>query len=212
MPMTRQRARSTFTFEVKRANKRTPESATLNKGFSATPDLAEQVFGKVSNSLSARTSGKPEASSSQRLSDIFPTSQASATNVPPARRVLPDLLSEPVDPVRERVLREEEDRAERRKATRLLRPRMADKPAPAAADGAQTPVAAESAAQERLNVSIAPRPALPVAETGAPASTQGHPKRKPLKARAMRAERTGDPLPRLPAGQRWKRRLPKACW
>lgn len=36
--------------------------------------------------------------------------------------------------------------------------------------------------------------------------------RRSLKAVAMRAERKGGEPPRLPAGQRWKRRLPKACW
>jgi hypothetical protein len=27
-----------------------------------------------------------------------------------------------------------------------------------------------------------------------------------------KAEQSGKPVPRLPAGQRWKRRLPKVCW
>ncbi len=33
-----------------------------------------------------------------------------------------------------------------------------------------------------------------------------------LSNRIKRAERSGEPVPRLPAGQRWKRRLPQACW
>jgi hypothetical protein len=36
--------------------------------------------------------------------------------------------------------------------------------------------------------------------------------RQSLKAIAKRAERSGSELPRLPSGQRWKRRLPPSCW
>jgi hypothetical protein len=208
MPMTRQRAQSSFTVEIKRATRRTPEVLTLAKTSSLRrSSLADQVFSKVSGRpLSADFGGPEDPASVQQTPSVSLTSPEVHKPEPQTqpRRVLPDLLSVPVDPVAERIKQEAEERASRYRAARKVRTR--ESPATRAArpmskTSALAPVTAEAVAEAR---------------TVAQSTQQGlpSPRRKwnVLAAKARRAEREGQPLPRLPAGQRWKRRLPKACW
>jgi hypothetical protein len=150
--MTRHKARSTFTFEVKRAAKRTPEVVTLQRTpASAGSSLADQVFGRFSPSPSEPRKPRRAKPAAEPVDSLFSFLDA-----------LPDDDEIPAPAVR---------------------------PEPVA-----TPVAADGAEP-------AGRPK--------PSPRAG---RRSLKALAMRAERKGGEPPRLPAGQRWKRRLPKACW
>ena len=63
MPMTRHQARSSFTFEIKRANRRTAEVATVSKAASGL-SLADQVFGKTATGPTARTISAVESPTS----------------------------------------------------------------------------------------------------------------------------------------------------
>src|SRR3954470_5003452 len=108
MPVTRHQARSSFTFEIKRANRRTPEVLTLSNA-AASLSLADQVFGKPLAGPTARTARTIESLRSELtlLSDIDQT-----TSQPnPVRRILPDLLTILIDPVEERATGEEQEKA-----------------------------------------------------------------------------------------------------
>ncbi len=214
MPMTRQRAQSSFVVEIKRASRRTPEVLTLTKTPSLRrSSLADQVFSRVSGRpLSARID-RPEVNTATQQTPSAPPIMATIPELqtqPSPRRVLPDLLSVPVDPVAERIKQEAEERASRYRVARKVRTRNSPAIRPA----------------RSLSKTTAPVPTAPEADvtTAAPIGLQtvtppvqqglSSPRSKwnVLTAKARRAERAGQSLPRLPAGQRWKRRLPAACW
>jgi hypothetical protein len=130
--------------------------------------------------------------------------------------VLPDLLSRLIDPVEQCTMQELDERSPRR-SLRAISPNVHKKLtvtqgtsiAPVVVEQAQSGVSNGLRSVEPAeHVSSLETLMKPVEEAPSPPRTT----RKPLKALAMRAERNGGPLPRLPAGQRWKRRLPKACW
>ncbi len=210
MPMTRQRAQSSFTVEIKRATRRTPEVLTLSKTSSLRrSSLAEQVFSKVSERPHppqfARGEHPPLIQQTPPPSLTLPVADNPELQAQwSPRRVLPDLLSVPVDLVAERIKQEAEERVTRRKASREERGRMS--PATRAARSLSKATAPAAAATE----------AFAEARAVAQPVQQGlhSPRRKwnMLAVRARRAEREGQPMPRLPAGQRWKRRLPAAYW
>ena len=223
--MTRHRARSTFTFEVKRAAKRTPEVVTLQRTpASAGSSLADQVFGRFSPSPPAPRAGAAEP----KAVDAAASAPAPAPqgDVPQPRRVLPDLLTVPANPVEERIAQAAEERMTRRRSAepRSAQPRKPRKPRETRPAAQPEPAGVQFSFLDALPdddeiraPAVRPEPAaFLVATDGAEASTR--PKRstragrQSLKAVAIRAERKGGEPPRLPAGQRWKRRLPKACW
>jgi hypothetical protein len=227
MTMTRHSGRSSFTFEIKRANRRTPEVITLSKASSPqSSSLADQVFGKFSGRSPAQQPDRIDVPVSDRrmptlgtnLPDLSGATEASAERSP--RRVLPDLLTVGVNRVTERVRRDAEERTARRKAARVSRARnevvlsvakaQDDDAAPASVT-----INAEVVTQPRMAEAPLPKavvPPLGCIKTGEQTATSRKRKRNALLAAFKKAERYGQPIPRLPAGQRWKRRLPKACW
>ncbi len=228
MPMTRHPARSSFTFEIKRANRRMPEVVTLSKTSSPeVSSLADQVFGKLSaqsrasqpSEINVPVSVRPARSLGTNSPEVLGTTEPSAKRS--ARRVLPDLLSAPINPVEERVRLEADERAARRKAARVSHAKKeAERSSVAAAreETAPTLVAATPSAvtkpvsadeQLREAVATSSQPIDPPVE---PVATSRKWKRNAPLAVFRRAERNGRSPPHLPAGQRWKRRLPKACW
>ncbi len=199
MPLIRQRSQSSFTFEIKRASKRTPERVTLRRTSSQSAFLADEVFGP--------SSARPLAEASARFhpAPVSPKNDVSTGAL--SRRVLPDLLSVHPDPVAERMQRLSEKRAARRAAAaerRRVPTEVDDTPVEHDDRNAVAPSASDTDRQTDTEAQP-PIQALP-----APAFARG--KRKDLRRAAVQAERSGQPLPRLPAGQRWKRRLPKECW
>ena len=214
--MTRHKARSTFTFEIKRAAKRTPEVVTLQRTpATAGSSLADQVFGRFSPSPSAPRAGEAE-SKPLKAAESTPA-PASQGEVPQPRRVLPDLLSVPADPVEERIAQAAEERTARR---RTAEHRPAQPRKPRRAEPVESLFAFLDALPDDDEIptpALRPEPAADrVAADGAEAPVRPKPSPRAgcrsLKAVALRAERKGGEPPRLPAGQRWKRRLPKACW
>jgi hypothetical protein len=227
MPMTRHPARS-FTFEIKRVNRRTPEILTLSKTSSPeSPSLADQVFGKFSvqprtpraDAINVPASVRPALSLGTNSPEVLGTTEPSAKRS--TRRVLPDLLSAPANPVEERVRLEADERAARRKAARVSRAKKEVERSSVAA-------ACEDVAPTRVTTTgdIVTEPVvmdnqLEQASTTLPqeadqsvelAATSRKQKRNALLRAFRRAERNGWSVPCLPAGQRWKRRLPIACW
>lgn len=140
-----------------------------------------------------KRTGQPEAETLwPSLTATAPASQAHAEAAPEHRRILPSLL---VAEVHEPEL---EPPAE---PERLPRVRRASPPT-APADGAPRrrgrprKVLAQDAAE--VAQLVAPVPPQPVMETA------------PIIMRQRRPDRAGSE--KLPRGERWKRRLPKACW
>jgi hypothetical protein len=227
MRMTRHPARS-FTFEIKRANKRTPEVLTLSKISSPEgSSLANQVFGKLSVRSPAPQAGKIKVPTSVRpvpsfgidSPEAFGKTEPSAERS--ARRVLPDLLSAPVTPLEERVQREADERAARRKASRMKRAKgKAERSSVTATreDAPSTAVATTMGtttepviANNQLLGAVSALPQETVQRIKLVATSRKR-KRNALRSAFKKAGRNGRPVPRLPAGQRWKRRLPQACW
>jgi hypothetical protein len=224
MPIPRHQARSSFTFEIKRASKRATEVMALSKTTSfARSSLADQVFSKVVERPRGPQYDEIERSAPVHLARVFtsarpevnePKLSAQPVQVPP-RRILPDLFSIPIDPVAERVRQEAEERATHRRAPRVRRTK--DWGAPQTSKSGDGGLLVPEAAQADLP-DLTPESGLasrsPVQAQNS--SGSGEPSRNrisiALSNRITRAERSGQPLPRLPAGQRWKRRLPKACW
>jgi hypothetical protein len=229
MPMTRHSARSSFTFEIKRANRPSPEILGRRKtSFPASLSLADQVFSKFSGLPTTPQSPRFEVPPSDRLpsqSGSLGTNSremregTEPTSKPTPRRVLPDLLSSPSDPVEERLRAEAEERAARRRTVRRMRADEGHGTSPepihdhniapkgdALADStnafleAETADAGALAAPEKPNLQQSRR--------------RSHGRGEPpnLKAAARRAQTKGLAEPRLPAGSRWKRRLNWTCW
>lgn len=210
MPMTRQRARSSFTLEIRRSNRRSPEAIAFHEISPTTRlSLADQVFGKSSTTSDA-PAGEVRGGAIQPTVVRGDGPRETLPEAPPVRRILPDLLSIPVDPVEERAAREAVERAALRKAQPPVRARKADKQASLVREAEPAPeaVAVVDDLPKGTGSVRSKTTTAPVGEV----AKRGDSEPKPLKARAMRAERNGGVLPRLPAGQRWKRRLPKACW
>jgi hypothetical protein len=219
--MTRHPGRSSFTFEIKRANRPTSE-ALARRTASVIMDqpLADQVFSKRAiSSTRLQLDGVPTAHA--RSGPLGPKQGESVAvdPTPPAspRRILPDLSSAPPNPVEERLRREAEERAARRRTARRVRAgegqgtslepisniaAQGGAPGESASPLADSrPLAAEPlAAPEKTELAREPAKAL------RPRGTSR------LKAAARRAQRKGLPAPRLPAGSRWKRRLDWTCW
>ena len=109
MPLSRHSARS-FTFEIKRANRRRPEVVAVSKSLSHASPLADEVFGTSSaDRATKKPAGQANVSAGIWPSDVLPDNTA-----PSPRRVLPDLFSIQVDPVAERMQRLAHERATRR--------------------------------------------------------------------------------------------------
>ena len=204
MPMTRHPARS-FTFEIKRASRRRPEVVTVSKTLSHASPLADEVFG--ASSERPRDQETPQAKRTflpiSGQSDVLPDNTA-----PSPRRVLPDLLSIQVDPVAERMQCLAHERATRREASRAVREQVLA-PGPVHEEQVVTERTAVftsgAIAQEHETANLA-------GETLTRRRSLRQRDKRALRRRAIQAEREGQPAPRLPAGQRWKRRLPPICW
>ena len=231
MPIPRHQARPSFTFEIKRANRRSPEVVTLSRTSSTSLSsdslaLAGQVFGKVSGrpADAGARSGRIEGPAPARLTHLFDatpgveqTERAGSLQPREAtpRRVLPDLLSAPVDPVEERLRQDAEERATRRRAPRVRRPK--NRVSHPTSKSGDSNLLARDAAQAVLPdltpaSGLVSAPLVQVPNSCGSGAVSPNPINAALLRRVKRAKRSGQPLPRLPAGQRWKRRLPKACW
>ena len=204
MNIMRSRAK-TFTVEIKRANKRSAGSASVRPTTfdTASDAMLKRIFGN-SSALPSR-SGEQHARSDDVSDGTHPPQVSSGVDVGVARisrtpelqvrRVLPDLLSVVVDPVEERMKQQAEQRAARRRA--LLESRRSK---------ASSNPAGEHVCQDRVGASDdavreAPQP-----------TTSGKQRNDVLKPAMRKARRAGLRPPRLPLGQRWKRRLLQACW
>jgi hypothetical protein len=202
MYITRPRAKS-FVVEVKRAGKRSLDPTSAPKTPHRGSDLVERVFG----SFVTPSAGRPEklARPHDRAEGARPSQVLSAASVsngvlthtpePNARRVLPDLLSVVIDPVEERMKQQAEQRAAQRRAV----PESRRSKASSNPDG-------EPVRQDRVGASDD-------AVREAPQPTTSEKQTNDVPTPAMRkGRRAGLRPPRLPLGQRWKRRLPQACW
>jgi hypothetical protein len=218
MPVTRRPARSSFTLEVKRANRRTPEVLTISETSApaATP-LADQVFGKSSERSRPQKSDRSDAPIPARRKPMLGTVLPEPTEPPvkaSPRRVLPDLLTAGVDPGKERLHQEANERSTRHSTSRMSRTKNeATRPA-ATARGAEVgpdpvKIAAVAVTQPLSETVIPPHDSVEIVEQ---VSTSRKRKRHALLAVHKSDKRGGRPVPPLPVGQRWKRRLPKACW
>jgi hypothetical protein len=202
MYITRPRAKS-FVVEVKRSGKRPLDPTSAPKTSYAGFDLVERVFG----SFVTPSVGRPEklARPHDRAEGPRPSQAPSAASVSDsiqadapernARRVLPDLLAVVVDPVEERMKQQAEQQAARRRA--LLESRRSK--ASSNPDG--QPIFKDRVRPSGDAVREVPQP-----------TTSGKQKNGVLTPAMRKARRAGLRPPRLPPGQRWKRRLPKACW
>ncbi|HEX2137540.1 MAG TPA: hypothetical protein VHG30_16855 [Microvirga sp.] len=224
MHMTRPQARSSFTFEIKRANRRTSEILTLSKTSSrASSSLAEQVFG----SSPARPAQPPALAGEDRArpnpSLLGSGAREAAVRAEPSadsspRRVLPDLLSARPNPVEERLRQEAEERSARQRLARAKRQQFA-RQEPFEPEAVPAP---DNPSNRHDSVSAVAGPAATGAplsivadESSSPAAPRGRAEAKGsvnLRAKCRRAHKLALPLPRLAAGERWKRRLPWMCW
>jgi hypothetical protein len=213
MYMTRQGARSSFTVEIKRANKRPIESS---KVASATGnELVERVFGSLLGSADSFKAPEPLAatrSQAPRPHPAPPEEPASGlTDQPPrqpARRVLPDLLAPDVNPIAERMRQQAEQRTARRRAALESR-RSTAKGENQQAERNLAPMVAEPV--------IAPVRDGPVASVqpptrGTDAAMTSEKRKQNARPSILKKGRRSGQRDRLPAGERWKRRLPRACW
>jgi hypothetical protein len=215
MYMTRQRARSSFTVEIKRANKRPAEPAKVmtsapgrepvDRVFGSQVDSSPEPFKAPEQpvarpSMGPRMHSAPPAEPGSGKADRPPTQ--------PARRVLPDLLAPDVNPIAERLKQQAEQRTARRRAAMESR-RRAVKAESQPAESVMAPVVAEPAIAPVREEPVASVP-LPARET-ARARTSEKRKQNALPSVLKRARRSGRRSP-FPAGERWKRRLPQACW
>jgi hypothetical protein len=221
MTMTRRPARSSFTFEIKRANRRTPEVLTISETSApaATP-LADQVFGKSSERSRPQKSDHSDAPIPARRKPMLGTVLPELTE-PPVKasppRVLPDLLTAGVDPGKERLHQEANERSTRRSTSRVSRTKKEGAHRAATARGAEVGPAAVKIDTAAITQPLSETVILShdSAETVGQVSTSRKRKRKrkrnSLIAAHKRAKRDNQTVPDLPVGQRWKRRLPKAC-
>jgi hypothetical protein len=231
MHMTRQRAKSSFTVEIKRAGRRSAAAHGATKAILGL-DLLEHTFGAPSRAGAPlpRATELEDAPHSRASDALYRGPKpvhddAKARSEPHARRILPDLLARAADPLQERMEREAEERAARRRARADSSRRDAEAVPDGKPEGEITrtvsAAAAEPVAEITRTVLAAPaEPVLPSSpeqpissaadeadeSQGAASSERQSPGRS-----ARRAQRAGraDGLRR---GERWKRRLPDVCW
>lgn len=169
--MARDRARSSFTVEVRRGRGSTGST-------SETPDLKRVLWRGVD--LAAATPPEPVAPPPEPSRDVF---QAAARPTAAPKRILPSLIGGPAaEP-------EVDVKVALAKPARSPRPRVARPVQAAAIDG---PVA--------------------VAKSPLPRADQAPPVERTAEQSPRTRQKTwrGDRV--LKAGERWKRRLPRACW
>ena len=227
MRLTRYPARSSFTFEIKRASRPKPDILNCQKTpLFAGPSLADQVFGKFSGpSNGPYLDGSPPPALGAGLGLLRVNSRENDTKTestrhPSPRRILPDLLS----------AAREEERA--REAQMLLNgrrlpqcPRTPARPKTAQPEAVQPeePVRSRrlwnARAVESQGEAVPPRPEVAAfVATAAPDVDQAPVSAEPSGAGRGNAigllprkvKRVGQPIP-LRAGERWKRRLPPVC-
>lgn len=144
-----------------------------------------------------RRTGKSEAETLwPSLDAIAPASQPPAEAAPEHRRILPSLLvAEVQEPEPEAAVEPEELPRVRRVSSPIAptenAPRRRGRPR-------KVPVQEAVEVTAEVVEQAAPKPAQPVAETA------------PIIVSRRRPDRAGSEKLRL--GERWKRRLPKACW
>src|SRR3712207_1718376 len=125
MHMTRHRAKASFAVEIKRSSKRAPDVTAAAKPALTGNELANRVFGSLPR---AEALGAFEGRGASRAGSPDPAPAAAAASghgsttarapEPKPRRVLPDLLTLNPDPVAQRMKRQEDERAARRRALR----------------------------------------------------------------------------------------------
>jgi hypothetical protein len=130
-------------------------------------------------------------------------------------RILPSLASMNSIPVREQQETKEEPARQRR--ARKISGRVATSDAPDRATAPRKGLAPSSNTGELVPPEPATQEVHVVASSSAD-TPSGHVEERRNKmgkhywAAYRKAMRRGSALPRLPAGERWKRRLPPACW
>ena len=213
MYMTRQGAKSSFTVEIKRANKRPVESskATAGRG----NELVDRVFGSLLGSAESFRAPEPLAATPSQAQRPQPAPQnepgSGAPDRPltqPARRVLPDLRAPDVNPIAERMRQQAEQRTARRRAALESR-RSAAKSENQRAESGVTPMAAEPVIAPVCERPVASVQQLTPEADGAMSSEKRNRRGRPA---ILKKSRRSGQRDRLPAGERWKRRLPRACW
>jgi hypothetical protein len=219
MYMMRHQARSSFKVEIKRANKRAPEIATASKRAFGN-ELLDRVFGglagaRLGNSGPVERPDETEMGHAH-VPHIEPRhgDDSTRTGPPqrPPRRVLPDLLSVELDPVEQRMSQEAAEKAARRKAMLESRKRST---AAASASESNPEGARVMPPVEAAQPMIAPVPNEVVSvevTLMATAEATLRKKRKRIAGRSTKKARRAGAPPLFPAGERWKRRLPQACW
>jgi hypothetical protein len=199
-------ARPSFTVEIKRARRPTPESPGPTETSPNLTSLVDQVFGGPPKPLAGPpapvTRPLPPASDQKAG-----TPAAETSSDLPTRRVLPDLRSAVAEPVSEPM---REDTGKRAVAAR--RKRTERKPVPAASMDRSQDEVPDTIARAAPNAAAHTNSDRGQPEDATPSLKRAPGAKKNLRRLAMRAERAGEAMPRLPAGQRWKRRLPAACW
>jgi hypothetical protein len=205
MPLTRHPVRSSFTFEIKRAHRRLSEVVTITKTSSRGTSLAEEVFGTSTPRPGTRRNDpdRPPLPPTVDRGDGIAEDGFAEDVVSSPRRVLPDLTSPDVDPVAERMQRLAEERVVRRRSPHKSNQSRAKESSGHSVEPITTPLIVPDLQIQSEDG---------VANAAALNPTTAHRQRSALRRTAMRAERLGQPQPRLPAGQRWKRRLPAVCW
>ena len=231
MPMTRHSGRSSFTFEIKRTPRPSPEILSRRKtSFPAFSSLADQVFGTFSGPSTAPSFDGSQGSASDRsqvgLGSLGVISRergegTEALKKASPQRVLPDLLSVLPDPVEERLREEAEERAARRRAARQARVVTGEGASIRSASANKEMQPVQRATMDSGSSMLAkgrpstPEPLLRGPEQSpallAPTRVQSKGAAN-MKEAARRAQKKGLQAPRLPPGERWKRRLPWMCW
>jgi hypothetical protein len=224
--MPRNRAPTFFKVEIRRSTRHparpsSPELALAGGHVAA----AERLFGRPTTSIPTgviKNGGRELREEPTKASDPTEGVDGVVTKTPRPIRVLPDLKWR--DPVEERICKEAEDRVVRRRAVRVRRParrkRAEQSEASDCRSGAGSGLTNGQAANGSIEVgearSSAPaepiRPAPDALSTSKPISAPKPKRSGNLRVACRRAEKRGLPLPRLPAGSRWKRRLPWMCW
>jgi hypothetical protein len=219
MYMSRHQARSSFKVEIKRANKRAPEVATVSQRAFGN-ELLDRVFGGLAGARSGNFGQveRPSETGTEHpdVPHADPRHGGDSTRIgppqQPPRRVLPDLLSVELDPVEQRMRQEAAEKAARREAMLESRRRST------AATSAREPKRDAAPIMPPVEVAQpmgAPVPTEVVSVEVTVTETAGvtlPAKRKRNAGRSTKKARRAGLPHRFPAGERWKRRLPQACW
>jgi hypothetical protein len=218
MYMSRHQARSSFTVEIKRATKRAPEVATVSQRAFGN-ELLDRVFGGLAGARSGNSGPvRPDQTGTghARVPHIEPRHGDDSTRIgppqQPPRRVLPDLLSVELDPVEQRMRQEAAEKAARREAMLEGRKRST---AAISANEPKRDAAPVMPPVEATQPMFAPVPNEVVSVEDTLMGTVGvqtPEKRKRNAGRSSKKARRAGLPHRFPAGERWKRRLPQACW